>query len=85
MVAIGGESDLSVDFRKLYDGVKQKLPSYARPYFVRIVSETDMTGRIEFLYNYSTIVFYLIEYLLFHFNYFFLFYANTPNSQELTS
>ena len=48
MVAIGGESDLSVDFRKLYDGVKQKLPSYARPYFVRIVSETDMTGRIIF-------------------------------------
>ena len=46
MVAIGGESDLSVDFRKLYDGVKQKLPSYARPYFVRIVSETDMTGKM---------------------------------------
>ena len=55
MVAIGGESDLSVDFRKLYDGVKQKLPSYARPYFVRIVSETDMTGRIELLFNDSII------------------------------
>merc|ERR1712223_1582317 len=44
MVAIGGESDLMIDFGKLYAGVKQKLPSYARPYFVRIVSETDMTG-----------------------------------------
>ena len=46
MVAIGGESDLFIDFEKLYIGVKQKLPSYARPYFVRIVSETDMTGKI---------------------------------------
>ena len=48
MVAIGGESDLMIDFGKLYAGVKQKLPSYARPYFVRIVSETDMTGTLSF-------------------------------------
>ena len=85
MVAIGGESDLSVDFRKLYDGVKQKLPSYARPYFVRIVSETDMTGTIEFLFNYSFIFSYLIKSLLYHFNYFFLCYAKILNLQEPTS
>ena len=67
MVAIGGESDLSVDFRKLYDGVKQKLPSYARPYFVRIVSETDMTGTIEFLFNYSFIFSYFTISITFFF------------------
>ena len=46
MVAIGGESDMCINFETLYNGVKQKLPSYARPYFVRIVSETDMTGTL---------------------------------------
>ena len=44
MVAIGGDSDLEIDFKSFYAGVKEKLPSYARPYFIRIVSETDMTG-----------------------------------------
>ena len=44
MIAIGGEPDIKIDFEQLYAGVKDKLPSYARPYFVRIVSETDMTG-----------------------------------------
>ena len=41
MIAIGGE----LDFEQLFSGVKEKLPSYARPYFIRIVSETDMTGK----------------------------------------
>ena len=48
MVAIGADVDSNVDLVKLYSGVKDKLPSYARPYFVRIVTETDMTGRILF-------------------------------------
>ena len=47
MVAIGGEADLNIDFVKLHAGIKEKLPSYARPYFVRIVTETDMTGKMS--------------------------------------
>ena len=49
MVAIGGDSDLEIDFKSFYAGVKEKLPSYARPYFIRIVSETDMTGIYHFI------------------------------------
>ena len=49
MVAIGGDSDLELDFKSFYAGVKEKLPSYARPYFIRIVSETDMTGIQHFI------------------------------------
>ena len=45
MIAIGGEPDIKIDFEQLFAGVKEKLPSYARPYFIRIVSETDMTGK----------------------------------------
>ena len=51
MVAIGGDSDLEIDFEQFYAGVKEKLPSYARPYFIRIVSETDMTGISHFVNN----------------------------------
>ena len=49
MVAIGGDSDLEIDFKSFYAGVKEKLPPYARPYFIRIVSETDMTGIQHFI------------------------------------
>jgi hypothetical protein len=45
MIAIGGEPDIKIDFEQLFAGVKEKLPSYAKPYFIRIVSETDMTGK----------------------------------------
>ena len=45
MIAIGGEPDIKIDFEQLSSGVKEKLPSYGRPYFIRIVSATDMTGK----------------------------------------
>ena len=47
MISIGGDADLHIDFENLYRGVKEKLPSYAMPYFVRIVTETDMTGNAK--------------------------------------
>ena len=46
MVAIGASAASDVDLGKLYCGVKDKLPTYARPYFIRIISETDITGML---------------------------------------
>ena len=47
MIAIGADEGLpDADLEKLYSGVKDKLPSYARPYFLRVVTETDMTGML---------------------------------------
>ena len=45
MVAIPtGGHEMDIDLEGLYSGVKDGLPSYARPIFVRLVSEIDMTG-----------------------------------------
>lgn len=35
----------SLDFQALASGVIKSLPSYARPIFVRIVKQLDMTGK----------------------------------------
>ena len=50
MVAIptGGQK-MHIDLDGLYSGVKGGLPSYARPIFIRLVSEIDMTG----MYNWE--------------------------------
>ena len=34
-----------VDLTKLYAGMSDKLPSYARPIFLRFVQEIDVTGQ----------------------------------------
>ena len=44
MVAIPAQSEKEVDLDKLYKGVEEKLPGYARPIFVRLVKELHMTG-----------------------------------------
>lgn len=47
MVAMPMEEDAEktqLTLQKLYDGVTDRLPSYARPYFVRFVKELLMTG-----------------------------------------
>ena len=44
MVAIVVEDEAEVDFAKLYLGIKEKLPSYARPLFVRLTKEAQMTS-----------------------------------------
>ena len=36
-----------VDLTKLYAGMSDKLPSYARPIFLRFVQEIDVTGQWE--------------------------------------
>lgn len=34
----------SLDFKQLVDGMKKALPTYAKPMFIRILNELDMTG-----------------------------------------
>ena len=40
------DPERKVDLEKLYSGVTEKLPSYARPMFVRFVKELKRTGCI---------------------------------------
>ena len=44
MIAIPFTDDVASLLNKLYDGLQAKLPSYARPVFIRLVKELDMTG-----------------------------------------
>jgi len=37
-------SDKNFDFKKFWDFAKEKLPSYARPVFLRVSKEIQMTG-----------------------------------------
>lgn len=39
------DPDESLDFKQLIDGMKKSLPNYARPMFIRILKELDMTGK----------------------------------------
>merc|ERR1712158_109775 len=43
MVAIP-DPDRKVDVEKLYEGLREKLPAYARPIFVRLVNKIDVTA-----------------------------------------
>ena len=38
------DPDRRVDLAKLYAGMVDKLPTYARPIFLRFVEEIDVTG-----------------------------------------
>ena len=73
MIAIGGEPDIKIHFEQLFSGVKEKLPSYATPYFIRIVSVTYMTGKswitfrltlFKFCYDCKSIFLVFIKYIL---------------------
>jgi solute carrier family 27 fatty acid transporter 1/4 len=43
MIAIP-DPDHTLDLDKLFTGVRDKLPGYARPIFVRCVQQLDLTG-----------------------------------------
>ncbi len=47
MVAIPVSADQQdkFDLEKLFNGVRDRLPGYARPFFVRLVKELHMTGK----------------------------------------
>ena len=44
MAAIGGVERGSIDFEDFYTQVCEKLPFYARPLFIRVGSELEVTG-----------------------------------------
>ncbi len=46
MVAVPGKTEEEVDLRALRAGVEARLPPYARPIFVRIAKEMQMTGEV---------------------------------------
>ena len=45
MAAIGGVAPGSIDFDHFYAKVCEALPFYARPLFVRVGSELEVTGQ----------------------------------------
>ena len=45
MVAIPANDPSEVDLAALAKGVVELLPSYARPHFVRLVKEVDLTSK----------------------------------------
>ena len=42
------DPDEEVDLHQLALGVKEKLPAFARPLFVRFVKHLDITGKVFF-------------------------------------
>lgn len=48
------DPEYTLNIKEMADGVKKSLPSYARPLFVRVLSELPMTGKY-FNYNWNTI------------------------------
>jgi solute carrier family 27 (fatty acid transporter), member 1/4 len=51
MVAINQGKESPLDLEKLAEGLKSSLPSYARPIFIRILAELDLTGMLLFSYS----------------------------------
>ncbi len=45
MVAIPVKSEHEVDLDKFLDGIKEQLPKYARPLFLRFTEKVQMTGK----------------------------------------
>ena len=44
MIAIPVKDEAEVDLEKLRSGVTEQLPKYARPMFVRVIKEVQMTS-----------------------------------------
>ncbi|XP_059094416.1 long-chain fatty acid transport protein 4-like [Tigriopus californicus] len=51
MIALPAKDAKNVDLNKLHEGLRNKLPSYAVPMFVRLVKEIDMTGTYKLKKN----------------------------------
>ena len=49
-----------VDLASLYAGMVDKLPSYARPIFLRFVEEIDITGLYLHFYLVNSIIYLII-------------------------
>ena len=44
------DPDQSLNLNNLAEGVKKALPAYARPLFIRVLSELPMTGKYPHTY-----------------------------------
>lgn len=53
----------TLNIKEMAEGLKKSLPSYARPLFVRVLSELPMTGKYSnsnrFIYYLSFCIYYL--------------------------
>ncbi len=47
MVAIPVTNEDEVDLERLHEGVKDQLPKYARPMFLRLIKKVEMTSKGE--------------------------------------
>ena len=47
MIAIPTKDPSEVDLVKLYKGVEENLPTYARPIFIRFIKEVELTGSFK--------------------------------------
>ena len=47
MLAIPAQCQADINFSKLEKGLEEKLPAYARPLFIRLVKEADLTSKKE--------------------------------------
>jgi hypothetical protein len=54
MVAINQGKESPLDLEKLAEGLKSSLPNYARPIFIRILAELDLTGMLLFYRFFTT-------------------------------
>lgn len=52
MAAIFDENE-TLDINELYKNIKENLPSYARPQFIRILTKIDLTGLFDCLFKFS--------------------------------
>lgn len=48
MLAIPVQDKSEIDFQELEKGLEKNLPSYARPLFLRLVNEADLTSKESF-------------------------------------
>lgn len=55
----------TLNIKEMAEGLKKSLPSYARPLFVRVLSELPMTGKYL---NSNRFVYYL-SFCIYYFNY----------------
>lgn len=55
----------TLNIKEMAEGLKKSLPSYARPLFVRVLSELPMTGKYS---NYNRFTYYL-SFCIYYLNY----------------
>jgi len=55
------DADGTLDINKLSTDIKEQLPTYARPQFIRILMKIDLTGSCLYIYIYIYIYICIID------------------------